>query len=114
MKLRLIAVAVATLALTGNAFAQDITSEKGKISYYLGYQQGSALAELTGRGEQLDMNSVIKGMEDAYSKSNQALLLSSYVQQLKHSKNANKPAHSKRRPNTIKQLLKTRSRVNNS
>ncbi|HHW4675470.1 MAG TPA: FKBP-type peptidyl-prolyl cis-trans isomerase N-terminal domain-containing protein, partial [Xylella fastidiosa subsp. pauca] len=37
MKLRLIAVAVATLALTGNAFAQDITSEKGKISYYLGY-----------------------------------------------------------------------------
>ncbi len=23
---------------------------KGKISYYLGYQQGSALAELTGRG----------------------------------------------------------------
>ncbi|UIT47182.1 FKBP-type peptidyl-prolyl cis-trans isomerase [Xylella fastidiosa subsp. multiplex] len=68
MKLRLIAVAVATLALTSNAFAQDITSEKGKISYYLGYQQGSALAELTGRGEQLDMNSVIKGMEDAYSK----------------------------------------------
>ncbi len=49
MRLRLIAVAVATLALTGNAFAQDITS-RGKISYYLGYQQGSALAELTGRG----------------------------------------------------------------
>ncbi|HHW4678087.1 MAG TPA: FKBP-type peptidyl-prolyl cis-trans isomerase N-terminal domain-containing protein [Xylella sp.] len=68
MKLRVIAVAVAALAVTNNALAQDTTSEKGKISYYLGYQQGSGLAELTGRGEQLDINSVIKGMEDGYNK----------------------------------------------
>ncbi|AXI84017.1 FKBP-type peptidyl-prolyl cis-trans isomerase [Xylella taiwanensis] len=68
MKLRLIAVAVATLALTGNALAQDTTSEKGKVSYYLGYQQGSGLNELTARGEQLDINSVVKGLEDGYNK----------------------------------------------
>ena len=37
MKLRSIAVAVAALALTGNALAQDLSSEKGKLSYYFGY-----------------------------------------------------------------------------
>lgn len=68
MKLRSIAVAVAALALTGNAFAQDITSEKGKLSYYFGYDYGNNLAELTGRGEQLDINSVVKGLQDAYAK----------------------------------------------
>ncbi|MBW8777031.1 MAG: FKBP-type peptidyl-prolyl cis-trans isomerase [Stenotrophomonas sp.] len=41
MKLRSIAVAVAALALTGNAFAQDIASEKGKLSYYFGYDYGN-------------------------------------------------------------------------
>lgn len=61
MKLRSIAVAVAALALTGNALAQDTTSEKGKLSYYFGYDYGNNLAELTGRGEQLDINSVVKG-----------------------------------------------------
>ncbi|MCM5621493.1 FKBP-type peptidyl-prolyl cis-trans isomerase, partial [Xanthomonas hortorum pv. pelargonii] len=49
MKLRSIAVAVAALALTGNALAQDTTSEKGKLSYYFGYDYGNNLAELTGR-----------------------------------------------------------------
>lgn len=39
MKLRSIAVAVAALALTGNAFAQDVSSEKGKLSYYFGLRQ---------------------------------------------------------------------------
>jgi peptidylprolyl isomerase len=68
MKLRSIAVAVAALALTGNALAQDTTSEKGKLSYYFGYDYGNNLAELTGRGEQLDINSVIKGLQDAYAK----------------------------------------------
>ena len=37
MKLRPIAVAVAALALAGSADAQDTTSEKGKLSYYFGY-----------------------------------------------------------------------------
>jgi len=67
MKLRSIAVAVAALALTGNAFAQDTSSEKGKLSYYFGYDYGNNLAELTARGEQLDINSVVKGLQDAYA-----------------------------------------------
>lgn len=73
MKLRYIAVAVAALALTGNALAQDTTSEKGKLSYYFGYDYGNNLAELTGRGEQLDINSVVKGLQDAYAKKQPAI-----------------------------------------
>jgi FKBP-type peptidyl-prolyl cis-trans isomerase len=73
MKLRSIAVAVAALALTGNAFAQDTSSEKGKLSYYFGYDYGNNLAELTGRGEQLDINSVVKGLQDAYAKKQPAI-----------------------------------------
>lgn len=73
MKLRYITVAVAALALTGNALAQDTTSEKGKLSYYFGYDYGNNLAELTGRGEQLDINSVVKGLQDAYAKKQPAI-----------------------------------------
>lgn len=73
MKLRSIAVAVAALALTGTAFAQDVSSEKGKLSYYFGYDYGNNLAELTGRGEQLDIASVVKGLQDAYAKKQPAI-----------------------------------------
>ncbi|HYG05187.1 MAG TPA: FKBP-type peptidyl-prolyl cis-trans isomerase [Stenotrophomonas sp.] len=73
MKFRSIAVAVAALALTGNVLAQDTSSEKGKLSYYFGYDYGNNLAELTGRGEQLDINSVIKGLQDAYAKKQPAI-----------------------------------------
>ena len=68
MKLRPIAVAIAALALAGGAFAQDTSSEKGKLSYYFGYDYGNNLAQLTDRGEQLDVNSVIKGLQDALAK----------------------------------------------
>ncbi len=54
MKLRSIAVAVAAFAMAGSALAQDVSSEKGKLSYYFGYDYGNNLAELTARGEQLD------------------------------------------------------------
>lgn len=57
----------------GNALAQDTTSEKGKLSYYFGYDYGNNLAELTGRGEQLDINSVVKGLQDAYAKKQPAI-----------------------------------------
>ena len=66
-------IAVAALALAGNAFAQDITSEKGKLSYYFGYDYGNNLAELTERGEQVDVNSVVKGLQDALAKKQPAL-----------------------------------------
>ena len=73
MKFRPIAVAVAALALAGSAFAQDITSEKGKLSYYFGYDYGNNLAELAARGEQVDVNSVVKGLQDAMAKKEPAI-----------------------------------------
>ena len=73
MKLRPIAVAIATLALAGGAFAQDTASEKGKLSYYFGYDYGNNLAELQGRGEQIDAASVVKGLQDALAKKQPAI-----------------------------------------
>ena len=67
MKLRFIAVAVAvaTLALTGNAVAQDTSSEKGKLGYALGYDLGRNASE---SGEQIDVNTIVKGLQDGYAK----------------------------------------------
>jgi peptidylprolyl isomerase len=66
MKLRLIAVAVAALTLTaGLAVAQDTSSEKGKLGYALGYDLGRNASE---SGESLDVNTIIKGLQDGYSK----------------------------------------------
>ena len=73
MKLRSLVVAVAAFAMAGSALAQDVSSEKGKLSYYFGYDYGNNLAELTGRGEQLDINSVVKGLQDAYAKKQPAI-----------------------------------------
>lgn len=73
MKLRLIAVACAALSFAGTALAQDVTSDKGKLSYYFGYDFGNNLSGLTARGEQLDVNSVIKGLQDAYAKKQPAM-----------------------------------------
>jgi peptidylprolyl isomerase len=68
MKLRLIAAAVAALLLAGNAVAQDTSTEKGKLSYALGYDHGVKLAELAATGEQLDPAAVAKGLQDAMAK----------------------------------------------
>lgn len=69
MKLRLMAVATAALVLSaGLANAQDTTSEKGKLSYALGYDAGANIAGLAARGEQIDINTVIKALQDAYAK----------------------------------------------
>lgn len=69
MKLRLIATAVAAIVFTaGHAVAQDTTSEKGKLSYALGYDAGNDLAQLAAAGEQLDSASVAKGLQDALAK----------------------------------------------
>jgi peptidylprolyl isomerase len=65
MKLRLIAAAVAALVLAGNAVAQDTSTEKGKLSYALGYDLGRNAIE---SGEPIDVNSIIKGLQDGYSK----------------------------------------------
>ena len=71
MKLRLLAATVAALTLAvGFAQAQDTTSEKGKLSYYFGYRFGSDLAA---SGEQVDMATVYKAMQDAYAKKQPAI-----------------------------------------
>lgn len=68
MKLRLIAAAVAALVLAGNAVAQDTSTEKGKLSYAMGYEQGLKLADLAAKGEQLDPAVIAKGLQDAMAK----------------------------------------------
>jgi peptidylprolyl isomerase len=66
MKLRLIAVAVAALVLTsGQVAAQDTSTEKGKLSYALGYDLGRNAAE---SGEPLDINAMVKGLQEGYAK----------------------------------------------
>ena len=71
MKLRLIAVAIAALTLTaGQAFAQDTSSEKGRLSYALGYDLGRNAAE---SGEALDVATIVKGLQDGYAKNEPAV-----------------------------------------
>jgi len=57
--------ALAALLVTGSAFAQDTTSEKGKLSYAIGYQIGGGLTE---RNMELDINTVVRAIQDAYAK----------------------------------------------
>lgn len=75
MKLRLLAAAtLAALALTaGAASAQDTTSEKGKVSYALGYRAGLDIARVIGSGEQLDMATVMKAFQDATGRKDPAV-----------------------------------------
>ena len=61
MKLRLLAAAVAALSLAGFAHAQDVSTERGKLSYAIGFQIGSDFAD---REVDVDMNTVIRGIQD--------------------------------------------------
>ncbi|MGG6462572.1 FKBP-type peptidyl-prolyl cis-trans isomerase N-terminal domain-containing protein [Solilutibacter silvestris] len=74
MKMRTLAAVLAALTMTaGAASAQDMTSEKGKLSYIFGYQLGGQLQQVQEAGEQIDINSAIKGVQDAYAKKDPAL-----------------------------------------
>ena len=70
MKLRLLAACtLAALALTaGSASAQDTTSDKGKMSYALGYRAGVDIARVVGSGEQVDIATVMKAFQDAVAR----------------------------------------------
>ena len=71
MKLRLLAAALAALTLTvGAANAQDTSSEKGKLSYALGYDLGRNLIE---SGEQIDLATIQKGVQDGFAKKQPAV-----------------------------------------
>ena len=71
MKLRLLAAAVAALSLTaGVAGAQDLNSEKGKLSYAFGYDFARNLAE---SGEVIDTATVVKAVQDGLAKKDPAI-----------------------------------------
>jgi len=69
MKLRW-SVAAAALLATGVVVAQDTTSEKGKLSYSIGYQIGQDFVD---RKMDVDINTIVRAMQDGYSKKNPAI-----------------------------------------
>jgi peptidylprolyl isomerase len=75
MKIHLLAAsAIAVLvAIPGTVKAQDTTTEKGKVSYALGYRAGMDIARVVGSGEQLDMATVMKAFQDAASRKDPAV-----------------------------------------
>jgi len=74
MKLRLLAASLAALSLTaGAALAQDLSSERGKLSYAIGFNTGAELAELSSRGESVDISAVVKAIQDAYARKEPAV-----------------------------------------
>ena len=58
------------LLAAGSAIAQDTTSDKGKLSYAIGFQIGSGLAD---RKMDVDINTVSKAIQDAFQKKPPAL-----------------------------------------
>lgn len=56
------ALAVLLAAGAGSAFAQDITSEKGKLSYAVGWDIG---ADIKRRGAEFDVESLIQAIRDS-------------------------------------------------
>jgi FKBP-type peptidyl-prolyl cis-trans isomerase len=58
-------LALAALLAAGSALAQDTTTDKGKLSYAIGFQIGSGLAD---RKMDIDVATVAKALQDAYGK----------------------------------------------
>lgn len=55
-------IALAALVAAGSAFAQDTTSDKGKLSYALGFQVGSRLAD---QKADVDVATFTRALQDA-------------------------------------------------
>lgn len=66
MKLRWTVALFAAMS-TGAVMAQDTTSEKGKLSYAIGYEIGR---DFTAKKMDVDINTVIKALQDGYAKRN--------------------------------------------
>jgi FKBP-type peptidyl-prolyl cis-trans isomerase len=58
-------LALAALLAAGSALAQDTTTDKGKLSYAIGFQIGGGLAD---RKMDIDVATVAKALQDAYAK----------------------------------------------
>lgn len=65
MKLRSVVAFIATLCLVAAAPAQDLNSEKGKLSYAIGYEIGR---DFTDRKMNVDLQTVIRAIQDGYAK----------------------------------------------
>ena len=65
-----LSLAMATLLAAGPVLAQDTTSEKGKLSYAIGYQIGKVFSD---RKMDVDVNTVIRALQDAYGKRTPAI-----------------------------------------
>lgn len=71
MKVRLLAATVAALALaSGAVVAQELTTEKSRLSYTFGYDFARNLAE---SGEELDTAAVVRAVQDGLAKKQPAL-----------------------------------------
>ncbi len=66
MKLRLTVALIAAMGM-GAAVAQDTTSDKGKVSYAIGYEIGR---DFTEKQMDIDLQTVIKAIQDGYAKRN--------------------------------------------
>lgn len=64
MKLRFTVALFAALT-TGAVLAQDTSTEKGKLSYAIGYEIGR---DFTDKKMDVDINTVIRAMQDGYAK----------------------------------------------
>jgi FKBP-type peptidyl-prolyl cis-trans isomerase len=69
MKLRLLAIAMAVLS-AGAAVAQDVTSDKGKLSYSIGYDLGNSLTE---RKVDVDLATLYRAIQDGIAHRNPAV-----------------------------------------
>lgn len=69
MKLRWTVALFAALT-TGAVWAQEITSEKGKLSYAIGFEIGRDFNE---KKMDVDINTVIRALQDGYAKRNAAV-----------------------------------------
>ncbi|HEV2608073.1 MAG TPA: FKBP-type peptidyl-prolyl cis-trans isomerase N-terminal domain-containing protein [Xanthomonadaceae bacterium] len=79
MRLRLLAVVVACLG-SSVALAQDVTSDKGKISYAVGYDLGRSLVE---RGIDVDPATLQRAIQDGMARKPPALPLQQMTQVLR-------------------------------
>jgi FKBP-type peptidyl-prolyl cis-trans isomerase FklB len=64
MKLRLLALVVGMAASLGVA-AQDVSTEKGKLSYAIGYEIGT---DFVSKKMDVDVNTVLRAIQDGYAK----------------------------------------------
>ena len=64
------AIALLAFAVAVPAFAQDTTTDKGKLSYAIGYEIGRDFQE---RKMEVDLNTVLRAIQDGYSKKTPAV-----------------------------------------